>query len=204
MEETKEVIVKKKKKLSKSGIVLIVGIAIIAIPCLVFVGILGISALQTGSPREGNRFKNDLVNEITKNDVSNIESDLNGLSNVESVLVKVSEGQLKIYIDTNDSVSVEQFDEIVSKAYEKVISRLPISTYFTKTDTVKNYDLQINVYTTAEDSVNRQYKLLHKNAAEEAYQIDDLVHPKDQALADELLGKKPTSDSELEDGETDE
>lgn len=204
MEETKEVIVKKKKKLSKSGIVLIVGIAIIAIPCLVFVGILGISALQTGSPREGNRFKNDLVNEITKNDVSNIESDLNGLSNVESVLVKISEGQLKIYIDTNDSVSVEQFDEIVSKAYEKVISRLPISTYFTKTDTVKNYDLQINVYTTAEDSVNRQYKLLHKNAAEETYQIDDLVHPKDQALADELLGKKPTSDSELEDGETDE
>ena len=47
---------KEKKKLSRSAIVLIVGLIIIAIPICIFVGILGISAMQTGTPREGSRF----------------------------------------------------------------------------------------------------------------------------------------------------
>ncbi|MBR3005371.1 MAG: hypothetical protein IKH68_01815, partial [Erysipelotrichaceae bacterium] len=46
----------------------------------------------------------------------------------------------------------------------------------------------------------RQYKLLHKNSAEETYGIDDLAHPKDPALAAELEGLTP---SEGETTETD-
>lgn len=188
MSETKEVKVKKKKKLSKSGIILIVGLAIIAIPCIIFVGILGISALQTGSPRNGSRFDGDLVNEITKDDISAIETDLKSLSNIEEVEVKLSEGQLKVYIDTNDTLSEADVDAIVSSAYTKVTSKLPVATYFTRTSSAKMYDLQINVYTTAEQTENRQYKLLHKNAAEEQFQIDDLAHPKDEDLKNELQG----------------
>lgn len=200
MSETKEVKFKRtkkvkpssnKKKLSKSAIILIVAAVIILIPCLVFAGILGISALQTGTPREGSRFKDDLVNKISNDDVKELKSSLSSMSNVESVEVKVSEGQLKIYIDTNDSIDETTFDKIVSDTYSKVISRLPISTYFTKTDTAKMYDLQINVYTTIEDKEGRQYKLLHKNSAEETYMIDDLVHPKDKKLVDELEGNIP-------------
>lgn len=189
MEETKEIKVKQKKKLSKSALILIIGIVIIAIPCLVFAGILGISALQTGTPREGSRFDGDLVNEITKTDVSAIETDLNTISNIDSVEVKLAQGQLKIYIDTNDSLDEKQVDKIVDKAYNIVTSKLPINTYFTKTDSAKMYDLQINVYTTAEESDTRQYKYLHKNSAEEKYAVDDMVHPKDAKLKAELEGK---------------
>lgn len=193
MDETKEVKIKKKKKLSKSGLIVLIGIIIIAIPCLVFASILGISALQTGSPRDGKRFKDDLVNEITKQDCSDIQADLSGIAGVESVEVKVSEGQFKVFIDTDDSLSEAQIDTIVSDAYSKVTSKLPIASYFTRTQSAKMYDLQINVYTTAEASGNRQYKLLHKNSAEETFQIDDLAHPKDAQLVKELEGGASTS-----------
>lgn len=201
MSEIKQTQPKKKKKLSKSGIILIVGLSIIAIPCIVFAAILGISALQTGSPREGSRFNNDLVNEITSEHISTIENSLNSISNIDSVEVKVSEGQLKVFIDANDSLSSEQVDAIITDAYNKVTSTLPINTYFTKTDSSKMYDLQINVYTTAEQSADRQYKLLHKNSAEEQYQIDDLAHSKDAALVKELEGGAPVEEEPAEDSE---
>lgn len=193
MDETKEVKIKKKKKLSKSGLIVLIGIIIIAIPCLVFASILGISALQTGSPRDGKRFKDDLVNEITKQNCSDIQADLSGIAGVESVEVKVSERQFKVFIDTDDSLSEAQIDTIVSDAYSKVTSKLPVASYFTRTQSAKMYDLQINVYTTAEASGKRQYKLLHKNSAEETFQIDDLAHPKDAQLVKELEGGASTS-----------
>ena len=188
MEETKEIKTKKKRKISKSALIIIAGILIIAIPVIVFVSILGISALQTGSPRDGSRFEGDLVNEITSDDISSIETDLKSLSNIESVEVKLSEGQLKVYIDTTDSLTENEVDDIVNKAYEKVTTKLPINTYFTRTNSAKMYDLQINVYTTSENVENRQYKFLHKNSAEDKYAIDDLAHPKDPELVNDLLG----------------
>lgn len=189
---------KEKKKLSKSAIILIVGLIIIAIPCLIFAGILGISALQTGSPREGSRFDNDLVNEITDEDVSSLQSTLSSISGAENVEVKLSQGQLKVYIDLNDTANEDTVDSVISDAYNKVIAKLPINTYFTKTDSAKMYDLQINVYTTIEQSANRQYKLLHKNSAEEKFSIDDMAHPKDAKLVQELENGKAPVDEETE------
>lgn len=195
MEETKEIKrFSRKKKITRTQLTLYIAIAIIIIPCLVFFGILGISAIQTGSPRNGNRFKNDLVNKISSDQVSNIKNLISGLSNVESVEVKVSEGQLKVYVDTLDSLNEEGVDSIVTDAYNVVIKELPIATYFTKTNSAKMYDLQINVYTTIENSEGRQYKLLHKNSAEDNYMIDDMAHPIDAKLVSELEGKISSSD----------
>ena len=102
---------KEKKKLSRSAIVLIVGLIIIAIPVCIFVGILGISAMQTGSPREGSRFDNDLDPAITSEDVTSLEEKLKAISNTEEVEVILSQGQLRIFIDTIDSLSEEQVVE---------------------------------------------------------------------------------------------
>lgn len=198
---------KKRKKLSKSALVLIIGLCIIMIPIIIFLAILGISALQTGTPREGSRFDNDLQPAISNSDVEAIQNDLNNISSVEDVEVKLSQGQLKIYIDTNDNLSEEQVDSIVIDAYNKVNSKLPINTYFTATDSKKMYDLQINVYTVAEASPigaenSRQYKLLHKNSTEAQYSIDDMAHPKDPNLAAELEGLTPKAeDEETQEGE---
>lgn len=194
---------KEKKKLSRSAIVLIVGLIIIAIPVCIFVGILGISALQTGSPREGSRFEGDLEPAISEEQVAAVETKLNALSSVESIEVILKEGQLRIFIDTADTLSEEQIDSLLTSAYNAVNSELPISTYFTATESKKMYDLQINIYTTAEasplgDENGRQYKLLHKNSAEETYGIDDLAHPKDPALAAELEGLTAPTETEGE------
>lgn len=198
---------KEKKRLSRSALVLIVGIIIIAIPVIAFLTILGVAALQTGSPREGSRFENDLDPQITADTVSALESDLKSIGSIQNVEVILSQGQLRVFIDTDDSLNEEQVDAIVTSAYNKVNSLLPINTYFTATDTKKMYDLQINVYTTAEatavgTSDSRQYKLLHKNSMEETYSIDDMAHPKDPALAAELEGLTiPTTDETEEEGE---
>ena len=186
-------ILKTKKKLSKPALILVIGIVIIAIPCLVFAGILGISWLQKGTPRNGSRFKDDLVVEISKSDVKDIEADLATLPNIDSVEVSCDQGQLKVFIDINDSLSETDVDSIMTQAYNKITAKLPIDTYFTKTDAARNYDLQINVYTSIEASEigasnPRQYKLLHKNSSQESYQIDDLAKPKNEELARELEG----------------
>ena len=193
---------KEKKKLSRSAIVLIVGLIIIAIPVCIFVGILGISAMQTGSPREGSRFDGDLNPTISNDNVTSLQNKLSAISSVEKVEVVLSEGQLRIFIDTADSLGEEQVDAILTSAYSTVNAELPISTYFTATESKKMYDLQINVYTTAEASEigaanSRQYKLLHKNSKEETYGIDDLAHPKDPALAAELEGIVPENNVEV-------
>ena len=190
---------KAKKRLSKSALILIIGTIIIAIPVIAFLAILGISALQTGSPREGSRFDADLDPAISQDAVSALKADLESIGSVDSVEVVLSEGQLRIFIDTDDSLSEDQVDSIVTSAYNKVNSALPINTYFTATDSKKMYDLQINVYTTAEASPigaenSRQYKLLHKNSMETTYSIDDMAHPKDPALAAELEGLTPETE----------
>lgn len=200
---------KKRKQLSRSAIILIVGLFIIAIPIIIFLAILGISALQTGSPRDGSRFDNDLDPKITDSDLSSIENELNTISSVDEIEVILSEGQLKIYIDTNDNLDEQQIDSIISNAYNIVNSKLPVSTYFTATDSRKMYDLQINVYTVAEASPigaenSRQYKLLHKNSTESQYSIDDLAHPKDPNLAAELEGLVPKAEEGETEGETQE
>ncbi len=201
---------KEKKKLSRSAIVLIVGLIIIAIPVCIFVGILGISAMQTGTPREGSRFEGDLEPAITDANIESLKTKLDALSSVENLEVVLSQGQLRIFIDTVDTLSEEQVDSLLTSAYNAVNSELPISTYFTATESKKMYDLQINIYTSPTaseigDEAGRQYKLLHKNSAEETYGIDDLAHPKDPALAAELEGLNETpatGEGETAEGET--
>lgn len=187
---------KNKKRLSSSQLAIVIGLVIIAIPVAIFAGILGISWLQTGSPRNGDRFKNDLNPTITSQDVKSLESDLASISNVEKVEVICEQGQLRIYIDCSDSLNSESVDTLLVNAYNKVNSNLSINTYFTSTDSKKMYDLLINVYTTSENVENREYKVLHKNASEEVYGIDDLAHPKDEKLVAELYQELEDTNNE--------
>jgi hypothetical protein len=197
MSELKEKSVKTKKKLSRSALVLIFGLIIIAVPVIIFLSILGISYLNSGSPRDGSRFEGDLDPAITNADLDSLQSDIEGLGTFDEVTIICKEGQLKIFIDTPDSYTEQQVDSLLTAAYNKVNSRLPVSQYFTATESKKMYDLQINVYTTSEASEieaanSRQYKLLHKNSAEDAYGIDDMAHPKNAQLAAELEGRIET------------
>lgn len=204
-EVNKTKVARQKKRLSKSALVLIIGILIIAIPISIFLAILGISALQTGSPRLGSRFNNDLNPEISNSQVEALTSELKAMSSIEEVEVILAQGQLRIFVDTDDNMSDEQFDSLVTSVYSKVNSSLPIDTYFTATDTEKMYDLAINVYTKAQASdldadSSRKYKLLHKNSMEDTYQIDDLANPKNPELAAQLQGNNEINTEEETEG----
>ncbi|MBR0461092.1 MAG: hypothetical protein IJJ00_00025 [Erysipelotrichaceae bacterium] len=190
MEKTANKKNKDKKKLSKGAIVLIIGLVIIAIPCLVFGWILLSAYLQTGKPVIGSRFDNDLNPSITSAQTSTIESSVSGLAGVEKCTVEMKSAQYRVNVDTSDSLSSEQIKDLVVNVYNTVNSTLPVGTYFTATDTMKMYDLSINVYNFINaENENMIYYILTKNSKMPAYTIQCVSEPLNEDLAKELRGE---------------
>ena len=190
MEKTANKKNKDKKKLSKGAIVLIIGLVIIATPCLVFGWILLSAYLQTGKPVIGSRFDNDLNPSITSAQTSIIESSVSGLAGVEKCTVEMKSAQYRVNVDTSDSLSSEQIKDLVVNVYNTVNSTLPVGTYFTATDTMKMYDLSINVYNFINaENENMIYYILTKNSKMPAYTIQCVSEPLNEDLAKELRGE---------------
>ena len=181
---------KTKKKLSKGAIVLIVGIVIIAIPVVVFLTILITAALQTGRPVLGSRYENDLNPAITNSQTQTIEKQISSLSGVEKCVIELRSAQYRINIDTVDSLSSEQIRDLTLEAYNTVNANLPVSTYFTSSDSMKMYDLDINTYNFIDgDNNNMILYILTKNSKMETYTIQNVTEAVDEELAKELRGE---------------
>ncbi len=197
----KEKQIKNKKKLSKGGIVLLVAAIVILIPCLIFGGILLSAALESGKPVVGNRFNNDLNPSISSSSTSNLEKSIKALSGVEKCSIELTSAQYRVNVDTDDSLSDAEIQNLVVEVYNLVNQELPVSTYFTATDSEKMYDLSINVYnTTSDDNI---YYILTKNSKMTAYSIQCVSEPVDEELAKDLRGENvsPTEDTVTEDSE---
>lgn len=196
---TKQKQIKKKKKMSKGGIVLLVGAIIILIPCLIFGGILLSAALETGNPVVGNRFNNDLNPSISSSATSSLENSIKALSGVEDCNIVLTSAQYRVNVDTIDSLSDSEIQSLVVEVYNLVNQQLPVSTYFTSTDSEKMYDLSINVYNTTSDG--NIYYILTKNSKMTAYSIQCVSSPVDEDLAKELRGENTpsTEDTSTED-----
>ncbi len=196
---TKQKQIKKKKKMSKGGIVLLVGAIIILIPCLIFGGILLSAALETGNPVVGNRFNNDLNPSISSSATSSLENSIKALSGVEDCNIVLTSAQYRVNVDTVDSLSDSEIQSLVVEVYNLVNQQLPVSTYFTSTDSEKMYDLSINVYNTTSDG--NIYYILTKNSKMTAYSIQCVSSPVDEDLAKELRGENTpsTEDTSTED-----
>ena len=189
-----------KKRLSKSALVVIIGLIIIAIPVLVFAYILISAAMQTGSPVIGSRFDNDLNPKITSADISAVKTDLEKLPNVEKVDIVLQTAQFRVNIDTKDDISKEAAEELANSAYDTVNRKLPVNTYFTINGTMKMYDLAVNVYNKIEeDSDSMIYYLLTKNSNMEKASLQLVSEPVDAQLASELRGEGEQNDDIDED-----
>ena len=71
---------------------------------------------------------------------------------------------------------------------------MPVSTYFTATDSKKMYDLSINVYNyVKEDDDNMIYYILTKNSKMSDYSIQCVSEPVDEELAKDLRGENVTT-----------
>lgn len=196
---------KPKRQLSKPALALVIGLLIIIIPCTIYGGILIHAVLQNNKPVEGDRFKGDLDPKISKDDIAKIEDKLKNLSNVESVKVEVSSGQMRIYLDTKDSLSDEDVEEVAKSAYDLVDSVCSINKYFTSKDSKRMYDLSINAYNFI-DSENEDmiYYIVTKNAMMEDKDIQLVSEPLNPELAAELRGELTEEEVEGEDAPTEE
>lgn len=180
----------KKKVLSflTSDRILWIGLALFAIPLLTIGFILLQSSMATGKVIEGNRFQNDLEPEITQELVTQAQTAVSGLTNVESASLTLKAATLIASVQVSSSVTAETFPEITVTIANAIADVLPIPTYFTKTESMKMYDLQIDVFT--KDAQDATKILLHtiliKNANMLEWTIQDVSTALNPTLAEEL------------------
>lgn len=179
---------KVKRKYDTSSIIIIGGIIIILIPCLFLAFILFDAFTNTGKPISGDRFANDLNPAITKENQKTIETRLKENPKIEKVSVKLAAATFGIYLDTLDTLTVEEVAKIVNETYSIVTEELPEATYFTFNNNMKMYDLSINVYNLAKpaETDNYIYYVLTKNSTMEKPLSELKSQPIDAALAEEL------------------
>ncbi len=183
----KEKQVKGKKKLSKGALVLIISLIIILIPCLIFGGILISAALESGKPVDGNRFKGDLNPAITSSNTSNIKNSIEALSGVEKCDIELTSAQYRVNVDTVDTLTDKQIEDLCVDIYNIVNKELPMATYFTASSSEKMYDLAVNVYNKIDD--DNIYYILTKNSKMDTYSVQCVSSAVDEELASDLRGE---------------
>lgn len=183
----KEKQVKGKKKLSKGALVLIISLIIILIPCLIFGGILISAALESGKPVDGNRFKGDLNPAITSSNTSSIKNSIEALSGVEKCDIELTSAQYRVNVDTVDTLTDKQIEDLCVDIYNIVNKELPMATYFTASSSEKMYDLAVNVYNKIDD--DNIYYVLTKNSKMDTYSVQCVSSAVDEELASDLRGE---------------
>lgn len=171
-----------------------VTLVVILIPCLLMLYIIIGSHRSSNSPVEGDRFDGTLNPAITEEDRTALQSSLN-MDGVESVSVNLTSATLRVIINTQDDLSEAAITDIMNTAYDTVIAKLPVETYFTnKTEgsTVsKMYDLEVEVYNIIPANDEQKASQIHmtriKNSAAESDVTSILSSPKNEEISDGLL-----------------
>lgn len=179
-----------KKGISKTAKILIVGILILCLPILVFGGVLLSAYLANRNPVVGSRFAGDLDPQISESQMETIKTNIEAFSEVESCDVRLTTSQLRINIDTNNTITVEAIEELAKKAYDNVNSVCKVSEYFTSTSEKKMYDLSISLFNFVDrENESMIYYLVTKNSnmTTPSYQL--VSEPLDEELAKELRGE---------------
>lgn len=171
-----------------------VTLVIILIPCLLMLYIIIGSHRSSNSPVEGNRFDGTLNPAITEEDRTALQSSLN-MDGVESVSVNLTSATLRVIINTQDDLSEAAVTDIMNAAYDAVIAKLPVETYFTNktegSNVSKMYDLEVEVYNIIPANDEQKASQIHmtrvKNSAAESDVTSILSSPKNEEISDELL-----------------
>lgn len=192
---------KRKIKLSRPAIVLIVGLAIILIPIIIFLSILISAFFQTGKPINGHRFDGDLDPAITKSQISEVQKNVAAINGVQGVDVILKTATLRVYVDVDDSFNQEKASEVLKQAEQKVNEIIPEDTYFKATDTKKMYDLEIHVFNKEKkEDDSFVYYILNRNSRMDKPKIQLVSKPLNEDLAKELRGEtKKEEDKQKQD-----
>ncbi|MFV0255674.1 MAG: hypothetical protein ACK5G7_06070 [Erysipelotrichaceae bacterium] len=198
---------KKQPRNIKLPWLLIVVIALIAIPGVIFGGILLSAQMQTGIPQIGDRFDGQLTNELTSDDMNIIKENVSAIEGVESVTVEFKVATVRIYIDNNDDASKESIKALNEAAYAALDALYPIADYFTTTeDGISQYDLEIYGYNVLEGPFETEenpdglpvryiYRLV-KNSPQDKFLHENISTPRDKGLVDQLYADEAARDAE--------
>ncbi len=195
--------VKRKKKKDRLGFnwFFWISFVMIAIPVGFFIWILVTASQEGSSPVLGDRVTSEVAVEITDESLTTIANDIEDLENVESYEVNLTAQTVRITLDVTDTLTEEEMLEITTQAYEIVDSYLPIASYFTATEELNEYDLEIYAYTNLDDEEGI-ILILYKNSTLESYYTQTLTTAVNQSTADELQELIDEANGENEEEET--
>lgn len=180
----------KKKKTHRTGILFTICLILVLAPFVVLGWILFSSSMDTGTPVLGNRFEGDLDPAITKNQLNDVENAVKALGGQDNAFVTMTTATLRVYVDVADDANEETVNAKADEVYNTVASILDPAVYFTKTDSKKQYDLEIHVYTLPErtdaEGENFIYVIDTKTSNMAEPQKQTVSVAKDQAVADQL------------------
>lgn len=188
----------------KENLKIIIPIAIIAVPVLIFAVILLVASFKSGTVIVGKRYRNDLNPSIQNAQIEEVKSSISSLSNVDNVEINLKTSQFRVLIDATDSISDDDAKSLCKSAYDKVNSVLPISTYFTKdSQGQKMYDLEITVYNNSSASdENLIIYTIVKNSTMTEYEVNNPSTAKDPELVEELRLKEEEKNNPTDTPET--
>ncbi len=141
----------KKKKINRSKITVVLFwlcLFLVIAPIAVFGYILVSSAMDTGTPIFGDRYKGDLDPAITEAQMEEIKTGTAAIEGVDSAELTMASATLRVYADITDDADADKAKELANTVYEYVTSVLDPNTYFSQYDGKKMYDLEVHVFNT--------------------------------------------------------
>lgn len=193
----------KKKTISKihwPTVILILSLVLLAVPTVVIGKVLYDAFAATGTPLFGNRFEMDLDPAITQEQLTELEIKISSEELVEKVSVTLISASLRISVDVNDDITLEQLTPLATTLYSHVVTVLPVETYFKMNENSKMYDLELHVYNSLELKNDDSYKYLMflLNSIMEEPLIQLVSDPKNPEYVQELYDRLNDEDDSEE------
>ena len=182
----------------KPPVILILLLIIILVPCTILGAVLLQSLEDSSKPVVGSRYEESLDPAITEEQLTQVQTALEGFDGVEKIEVNLKTARLAILINTKDDMNNDGIKKIIQQAYAKVNEILPVGTYFTnkelinettnETSIVKMYDLQIDAYNVVEGD-NQIHYVVSKTGAQEEELLQLISSPKDKEVANDVMNQ---------------
>jgi hypothetical protein len=195
----------KKRKISKihwPTVVLILSLVLIAIPTVAIGKVLYDAFAATGTPLFGNRYDLDLNPKITSEQLSELESKISDEVLVDDVNITLISASLRVNVDVNDEITLEELTTLATALYSHVAAVLPVDTYFKMNETSKMYDLELHIFNNLElkDDESYKYLLFLLNSVMEEPLIQLVSDPKNPEFVEELYNRLNDDTDEEDNG----
>jgi len=178
---------KKAKGSSRTAVIFWIALILFLSPFLVLGYIILSAAMDTGKPIVGTRYDGDHDPQISKSDLSSVESHVKSVSGVEKVSLNLATGTLRVYADISDSADADAAKSTASDVYSAVTSVLNEGTYFTQNNGKKMYDLEVHVYNQDKNTdSNFVYVIETKTSSMDTPIVQLVSEPIDAELAESL------------------